>query len=441
MDSLLTSHTAVVLLAVGALAAFDLSQRLRHRNFHLLFAVTFGSICSAAIIAVGKALLTPGAAVNAYLATLVVLLLVLGWKALFGPWEPEAKAAVLGTFLFWIGLIILGGQNPKERYAHLIAGAVAFVPALIWCSLFLKYHTERRAAVLLLFLSGMLATVPILFYDALVRHHIELSLFLGRIVPEGFHQTTDAFVRGSLGLEGLRAVLAASFGAFLVVGLIEECSKYWVVRRSGARLFSSIDDVLQLSIIAAIGFSFAENIVNPTYFQSFVQQYLLQPGKTDALGFVSNVLGRSVLTSMVHIVSTGVMGYFLGLAIFAHPYLLERRSSGARLGISGVLARVLRVREERIFRGEMVVQGILIAVMLHGTFNFLVTVSDLLPSQPQTVGDLLGATAPAVLQSIPLLLIPALLYVVGGFWLLTWLFLLKENAKERVRVDIEEVGA
>jgi hypothetical protein len=33
---------------------------------------------------------------------------------------------------------------------------------------------------------------------------------------------------------------------------------------------------------------------------------------------------------------------------------------------------------------------------------------------------------------IPLLLLPALLYVVGGFWLLTWLFLLKQNTEERL---------
>ena len=66
-------------------------------------------------------------------------------------------------------------------------------------------------------------------------------------------------------------------------------------------LFVSIDDVMQLGIIVAIGFSFAENIVNPVYFTSFVQDYLLHGSVPDVAGFLSNVLGRSVLTVRRHL--------------------------------------------------------------------------------------------------------------------------------------------
>ena len=48
----------------------------------------------------------------------------------------------------------------------------------------------------------------------------------------------------------------------------------------------------------------------------------------DMGAFAGNVLGRSVLTTMVHILSTGIMGYFFALSLFAGPYLRERHKEG-----------------------------------------------------------------------------------------------------------------
>lgn len=433
-----TGPLIVVLLAVGMLAAFDILQRLRQKNLHLLFACIFGTLCSVAILRLGTALLTPGGDVSSYTAALAVLLVVLGWKALFGPWEAETKAAVLGTFLFWLGLVFLDTVDASVRRMHLLAGIAALLPAAIWCSLFLKYHAERRSTVLLMFFAGVLSTIPILFYDALVRHGVELHFFLIRIVPESFHRTASDFVYSTLGVErGLTGTLLASFVAFLIVGVIEEVSKFWVLRRSGQGIFSSIDDVLQLSIIVAVGFSFAENIVNPVYFQGFVAEYLIQPDHPDIIGFLSGILGRSVLTSMVHIVATGVTGYFLGLAIFAHPYLIEQRAAGRKHRITHRIARWLRMNDEKIFRVEMITTGLLSAILLHAIFNMLVTLPDLLPGNPRSLGDLLGSSF-TPFRLVPLLLVPALLYVVGGFWFLTSLFLRKQNMEERGHLVTEE---
>jgi hypothetical protein len=77
--------------------------------------------------------------------------------------------------------------------------------------------------------------------------------------------------------------------------------------------------------------------------------------------------------------------------------------------------------------------GILSAVLLHGTFNFLVTLPDLLPGNPQNIADLLHLSEGSYFRSVPILLVPSLLYVVGGFWLLTFLFQRKANMEERVR--------
>lgn len=423
--------TAIVLCAVIAIASVDIVRRIGHRPTHLFFATVLGTSLSIGLIRIVSVFMQPGTANNSYGMALALLLLLLGWKSLFGPWEVQTKLTILGTFLFWICLHLFWDDSLQQHTVRLIAALAAIVPAAIWCMLFLRYHRERMSAVCLLFLAGMLSTVPILFYDMLVRRGVEMQFFLFRIKPESFNVTAQNFVTGQLSGGGqTTSLLLATLLSFLFVGFIEEVSKYWVLSRSSRRIFTSIDDVMQLSIIAAIGFAFAENVINPVYFSAFVEQYLLHGAAPDALGFLSNVMGRSVLTSMVHIVSTGVLGYFLGLAIFAGPVLAARRAAGRRMGFLGMLQGMLRLREISIFRMQMITTGLLSAVVLHGLFNFLVTLPEILPGRPRSIAELIGPSAPGLLDAVPLLLVPALLYVVGGFWLLTTLFLRTENTME-----------
>jgi hypothetical protein len=429
---LLTQKTLLVVCAIVALASVDMIRRWKREQTHLLFATILGTALSLGLIISMTIFLKPGLQDNPYIMAIAVVVALLAWRSLFGPWEVQTKATILGTFLFWITLYLFMNDDPDTRLAHIIAAATALVPASIWCWLFLRYHTERMSAVLLMFFSGMLATAPILFYDALVRHGVSLEFFLFRLEPQSFSQTTQTFVSGQLAESGgMNNVLVSSLISFAIVGCIEEVSKYWAVIHSARRLFTSIDDVLQFSILVAIGFAFAENIINPAYFTSFVQQYLMHSASPDIMGFLSNVLGRSVLTTMVHIVATGVMGYFLGLAIFAGPYLEERHARGKAYRILAAIHRMFRLPEVSIFRVEMMITGLTSAIFIHGLFNFLVTVPDILPGNPHTLHDLFGPASPAFLNSVPFLLIPCLLYVVGGFWLLTHLFLVKDNMVER----------
>lgn len=433
----LSGNPLIVACTLTAVACIDLVRRSRNHPSHLLFSVGFGSALSLGIMRTVSVMFSDAASHNGFLAALLIVMIALGWRALFGPWESHVKATMLGTFLFWIALSLISREDPHTRSVHLIAAAVALLPAVIWCMLFLKYHTERIANVVLLFLSGMLSTVPILFYDALVRRGVELQFFLLRVTPQSFNATSQSLVNGHLSFSGTKAVLVAGFVTFLIVGLIEEVSKYWMVSRSAKQLFSSIDDVMQLSIIVAIGFSFAENIINPVYFTAFVRDYLFHGAAPDLSGFFSNVLGRSVLTSMVHIVSTGVMGYFFGLAIFAGPVLAQKHSRGRVMRFLTTAHRLFGLTEIQIYRMHMLLLGLVCAIVLHALFNFLVSIPDMLPGNPQSLGDLLPS-APAFFSRLPLLLAPSLLYVVGGFWLLTSLFVRKENMEERGHLVVHE---
>ena len=434
------SKTAAVVVAVVILASFDLSERIKHRESHVIFASVLGTVLSLSILAIVRAILQPGVQENAHIMALGVLTIVILWRCLFGPWAAQTKAVVLGTFLFWIGLYTFFHEPPEYRLVRILATITAVIPAVIWCVLFLEYHRERLAIVILMFFAGMIATIPILFYDALVRRGVELQFFVVKLKPESFNQSTEQFVSGQLiGMTPLHSTVLTVFLSFIIVGLIEEVSKYWVLRRNGIPFITSVDDMLQLSIMVAIGFSFAENVTNPGYFMGFVREYLVFPDTPDIIGFISNVVGRSVMTTMVHIVSTGVMGYFMGLTLFADPLLQEGYRDGRPYKIVEWLHSVLRIKRVPIFRTEMLLIGLVSAIVLHGLFNFLVTLPDIIPGNPRTLGDLLGVPDHPVLQYIAILLFPALFYVVGGFWMLTGLFMNKENMKERGHLVQKEV--
>jgi len=424
------SPTLIVLLGVACLASVDLVARARHQRSHYAFGALLGTVLAAGGIKFLGVLFSDGNMANGVLMAFGVLLLIIGWKLLFGPWAAHVKATVLGTFLFWILFTMLVRETPQERLAHLIAITLAVVPAVVWCVLFLPYHRERLSRVLLMFFSGMASTVPVLFYDALVRRGIELQFFVVRIVPESFSTNVREFFQ-TLSLSPLQATLASLFVSFLFVGLLEEGSKGWVLNRNGRRYFRSIDDAIQMAILVAIGFAFAENITSTGYFFTFVKQYLLIPGGPDWGSFLGNIVGRSILTSMVHIVSTGVLGYFLARAIFAEPTLRDGDVRGKSYAIAELVHRVLQVQRTTVFSVQMLLIGGLLSTTLHALSNFLVTLPDVLPGHPNTLGDLLGSPDGSPFHYVALLIIPSLLYVVGGFWLLTMLFGREENSREQ----------
>ena len=422
---------AAIMFAVGGLLSIG-AQVLNPKTKQFVFAFTIGTVVTFILLGFYYMLFDPATAQDPFFMALGIVCVVVAWRFLFGHWSPKVKASVLGTFIFWLGLHLLFKEAPSERSARILATLIALIPAVIWCLMFLKEHKQRLSLVVLMFFAGMLSTAPILFYDAMVRHQVELQFFLFRIVPENFTRSSNAFVTGNLvGVTGMRSTLLATLISFLIVGVIEEVSKFWVLKKSGQRFFSSIDDVLQLGIIVAIGFAFAENVMNPSYFLAFVRQYLIHPEAPQWGAFMGNVLGRAILTNMVHILSTGVLAYFYGLALFADPVLKDQHAAGKVHPIPLLLHRVLRQPEANFYRNEKLIIGFSLSFLLHGMFNFLVTLPDLLPGNPRTLGDLLGSAPGSPMHYVALLVIPSLFYVVGGFWVLSVLFYRKENMKER----------
>lgn len=414
---------ASLLLPIVALSIFKRGWRR-----HVLFPYIAGSVSSWIILGFIDAMKMEEIGGNAFLIALAVLVIIFIWKFLFGPWDSKAKAAVLGIFIGWIGVDMLAGQTVQEQLATVLVVIIAAIPASIWCVLFLKQHMRRLSIVLLTFFAGMLSTAPILFYDAIVRGGYELHFFLFRITPENFMRSSRTFAQMLTGESGIvSASVTITIVSFALVGVIEEWSKNWVVRKSDPSYFSSVNDVIQLSIIAAIGFAFAENIVNPNYFMGFIKSYLAG-GDPRWGAFLASVFGRSIITNMVHITCSGVLGYFYGLAFFAKPALEEDRARGKRHRLVLLIHRMTGLSRIKIYRNVSMIIGLVTAMAMHSLFDILVSIPETLPGHPQTIGNLFYFSG--ALSGLPIVLIPAAIYVFGGFFLLMYLFHKKGDIKQ-----------
>ncbi len=426
-------RTVFVFVAISAFGLFDQARWHGSKDrYQYFFAFVLGTLLTWILIAFKRAFFEAGIAQDPFLMALGITCVIIGWKFLFGPWSASIKATVLGTFLFWVIYAILRYKTHDELVATGLAAVVAMIPVLIWCKLFLSYHRQRLSVVVLAFFAGMLSTVPILFYSELANRSVELNFFIFKIVPLSYGSSSQNFVSTSIfkSVSGTESVVLVTLVTYLIVGVIEEASKFWVLRHSSKQFFRSIDDALQLAIVVAIGFAFAENLVNPTYFVGFVTDYLIRPASPEWGPFIASVIGRAVLTNMVHIVSTGVTGYFFGLAFFASPLLRQQFSEGKVHPIIFMIHRMLNLRSESIYAQTQMTIGLVSAIVLHGLFDFTVSLPDVLPGHPATLGAILGQSQQSFLSGISITLLPSILYVVGGFWLLTYLFERKEDMKE-----------
>lgn len=434
----LTGSTAFyrTLFVFIAIVGFGMFDQLRWHGdkdrYKYLYAFVLGTIVTWILIAFKRAFFETGIGQDPFLMALGITCVIIGWRFLFGPWNASIKATVLGTFIFWVTYAILRYETKTELLATAIAAVIALVPVVVWCKLFLAYHKERLSIVLLAFFAGMLSTVPILFYHELMVRGIELNFFLFKVVPISFGGSSQQFISESVfrSATGNTSIVLVTLVTYLIVGVIEEVSKYWVLRHSSREFFRSVDDTLQLAIIVALGFAFAENLANPTYFVSFVKDYLTESSSPQWGPLIGAVLGRGILTMMVHILSTGVLGYYFGLAFFASPLLRKQFEAGRTHPIVFTLHRMLNLRTEALFARVQLAKGLFFAILIHGIFDFIVSLPEVLPGNPSTVGALLGMQPQHFLSNIGITLVPSLLYVVGGFWLLSFLFEREEDMKE-----------
>ena len=270
---------------------------------------------------------------------------------------------------------------------HIIVFLLAVIPAVIWLYIFWKKHHESKWLIALVFLGGMIAARLILIYQGYWDETINLIFF--KVNPVDFRENIKNLFSESPGL--------ALFLSFVGVGVMEEFLKFWIMKFLGHRFFKSIDDVIELAIVSALGFAFYENVV---YFTAHW-------GALNAGTFAAFTMFRVTIVTMVHVLCSGILGYYFGMAFFASPMLKIQYMKRKTHPVLQFLKKVLHLKRSMVYHDEMLVIGLIAAMVLHAIYDFVLTIN------VKFIG-------------IPLHIPIMLLYFFGGFWLLNKLLKRKD---------------
>jgi RsiW-degrading membrane proteinase PrsW (M82 family) len=368
------------------------------------------------------------------------------------------------SFLIPLILQLMGVYTFVEFDNNLLTiplmAVLAIIPAIIWIKIFNKENPEEKTTLIFAFFAGCTSTIPIFFYQKLFTTGETGNFIFFKAQAVNFQNNiADLFGYPSLGMltdAAASGALIAAVGVFLVfmgVGALEEIVKHTVVNTKAAiylaiisivvggtymfqnfslqttlyiggllilyltflRLLTrfiklqSIDDAIEVAIVAALGFAFVENV---HYFS----------GKFGAIpmgSFIFFVIIRVTVVSIVHVLCSGIMGYHAGLATFAHPVLQDEIREGRKLRFIGFMHRLFQLPTESIFRFEQMFLGLLYAIGLHALYDFLM----------QLKYDFFG---------IPMFALIMPLYFIGGLWYLFSLLEDKEDHKKFGRVVVKE---
>ena len=232
--------------------------------------------------------------------------------------------------------------------------ALAAVPALIWSYLIFRGRKTSRWVLLLAFFLGTLTVLPLVFlYDYLFVRFPELNVY-------------------NLIETNITEVHFAALASLIVVGILEELTKSGVVRIIDKTKIGiqTINDAVKYSILAGLGFAFTENIVY------FYQIWMQSAGIGE---FLFPVSFSSIFTVCMHMVFSGIFGYFYGIAKFARPILETNLWLGERSKSIQILSKILGSDEASAFRQVQTLKGLLLAMALHAAYDFALQFNQFLP--------------------------------------------------------------
>ncbi len=237
-----------------------------------------------------------------------------------------------------------------------VSVGLSLLPALIWGAIFLYKHGEKRASVVRTFMFGGFMVLPLMIYRLLWEFFPGIDLVY-QLQPLEHKEIIFSFF-GGVGQFSLPLSLLLLFGT---VGIIEEYFKNRVARDVDRDEITSIDDAIEFSIIAALGFAFAEN----TFYFITVWQGL-------GLEFMLQVfIFRALFSTFAHVLFSAVYGYHFGLAMFAKKTYRElERKSWLKKAIIWIHKKT-HLKTADLFEDQQRFVGLFYAATLHAVFNIL----------------------------------------------------------------------
>lgn len=240
---------------------------------------------------------------------------------------------------------LFDGWTTQHFLRLAIVVVLATAPTVIWFTLMFKGRKTSRLPLFLAFFMGTFTVVPIMVLEYLFLKNPELNFY--NAVESTFHVAS-----------------MAAFVGIVLAAWSEEVFKGWVVRIINRTKIGiqTVNDAVRYSVLAGLGFAFTENIF---YF------YYIWQGD-GFLGLLAPMIFRSIFTVCGHMVFSGIFGYYYGMSKFARPIVETKLWMGE--GSRGIrwLSKILGVDEAKAFGEWQMMKGLIIAMLIHTAFNFMV---------------------------------------------------------------------
>ncbi|NLV11456.1 PrsW family intramembrane metalloprotease [Halomicrobium mukohataei] len=237
---------------------------------------------------------------------------------------------------------LYGLLHTSRRWALLVVALFLFVVQLGFAGLLVVREPNLGVLALLSAVPAVALVAYVWYGDPTRREPID-TLAITFVLAVVF-AAIAALVNTLLsGVFELIPVVGTALFFFLVVGPIEETVK-WLAIRTYAYETESFDAVVDGAVygaVAGLGFATIENAL-------YIAQGYLQAASLGEMAQLQQAIGTSLSRSLVgpgHVLYSAFAGYYLGLAKFNPDD-----------------------------RGPIVVKGIVVAALIHGAYNTLVSV-------------------------------------------------------------------
>ena len=295
-----------------------------------------------------------------YIASLVVATFVWGYifyKKDYHPQPFKVIAQIFGIGLFSM-VPVFAYKYIYQNFLPMLSEYQIFQPLLsssILSGIFFFLINLILLSTLLFVISGVLTGLLTLFKHETIQN-IKDALrdsefgFITVSILIGFLIYFETFFQNILSIPIVSTIL----GTILFLSIIEEYVKHLIVRFVDDKKLKDIDDAITLSIIVGLAFAFMETLI-----YSF------------ASGDMSLIFYRSLLTIPIHVIASGIFGYYYGLAHFAKP--LTKATVGEKTYRFNFkwLHKILTFKRSTVYEEEKIIEGMGLAVLFHTTCNVL----------------------------------------------------------------------
>lgn len=209
----------------------------------------------------------------------------------------------------------------------LIYVVVVILPIVFWFWFFRRQdraEPEPKKLLFKVFLGGIIVVV----LASIVEGFIE-----GVFFPEISGKLAQSKASGIEEFIGSPGEFFGFLMIYFLAGPVEEFMKFFVMKNLAYRkiAFNQVADGIIYGVTIALSFSLIENTI---YFVNILGEMSLTPN------FIAIVVIRGVITTMLHVLAAAIMGLYLGRAKFS-----------------------------RANRTKLMMKGVVIAALVHGTYN------------------------------------------------------------------------